>query len=294
MNAEGQSRVSIERDVVAPLLTFVLVYFGALAALLYFVPRSSIAGFHASGLAAAVVATFATKLAFRDARLVVHRPRASGVMLGSLVGLAIILVTDVVLILARRVEHSWVGAFPVAVVLLLFVPAAIHEELVFRGEVFQRVALWRPAVAIVSTSMLFALAHGANSGISSVALLNIVMAGVLLGIVRSAWGLGAAIALHIVWNLTSGVVLGHEVSGQLLDRTLFSSRDHGPELATGGAFGLEGSVVMSAVLALSTWAVWRRDRRNQRRAVSVMPSGIIAVPPGSGADSPEKTITEKQ
>jgi membrane protease YdiL (CAAX protease family) len=98
-------------------------------------------------------------------------------------------------------------------------------------------------VALVISSALFSLFHAANANVGVVALLNIFVAGFLLGInyvyTRNIW---FAVCLHFSWNFFQGPVLGYEVSGldlpSLLQQTL-----KGPGLLTGGEFGFEGSLI---------------------------------------------------
>src|SRR5690606_21357159 len=85
---------------------------------------------------------------------------------------------------------------------LFFWMAAAYEEIWFRGYGFQAlvegVGVWP---AIVVSSALFSLLHGANPGIDFAAFLNIFLAGVMLAIAylrtRSLW---FATALHAGWN----------------------------------------------------------------------------------------------
>ncbi len=153
-----------------------------------------------------------------------------------------------------------VGALPGLVVVA--VTGAVTEELLFRGLIFQAVeALRGPRVALVVSALLFGLAHLANPGASlwsSVAIA--VEAGGLLGAAfwwrRNLW---FVTALHAVWNGLEQLI-GIQVSGHTAPSLLLTHAD-GPMLLTGGAFGLEASIVpIVASVALSVVLLRRRTR----------------------------------
>lgn len=135
--------------------------------------------------------------------------------------------------------------------------AGVTEELLFRGILFRFIertagSWW----ALAITSALFGLAHIANPNASPMAALAIaVEAGLLLGAVymltRRLW---AAIGLHAAWNLTQGWVFGLPVSGSGT-AGLVDGRLSGPELLTGGAFGLEASLTAMVVATAAGIAV---------------------------------------
>lgn len=131
--------------------------------------------------------------------------------------------------------------------------AAVTEELIFRGLLLQALErLWGSWPALAITAALFGLLHLANPGAtvwSSFAIA--VEAGVLLGAAflwrRNIW---LVVGLHFAWNTSVGLlgipVSGHPAAGVLTARPI------GPDLLTGGGFGLEASIVpvlVSLVLA---------------------------------------------
>lgn len=138
--------------------------------------------------------------------------------------------------------------FPWAEVAIVFLPAALHEELAFRGYIFQKIRQWNRVAAIGVTSFAFALVHLGNRGISGVAFVNLILAGVLLALAyEQSFRLWFPIGIHFFWNLLSGPVFGYGVSGYDAGATLLQARAAGPPWLTGGTFGIEGSVWMGAV-----------------------------------------------
>ena len=128
--------------------------------------------------------------------------------------------------------------------LVLMILVAISEEAVFRGYILhnllQSMNKW---VALGISSLLFALFHSGNPGITVLAILNIFLSGLVLGLNYVYTGnLWFAILFHFSWNFFLGPVLGYEVSGLPLS-SLLEQTIEGPDWLTGGSFGLEGSVL---------------------------------------------------
>jgi hypothetical protein len=142
-----------------------------------------------------------------------------------------------------------------ALVGVAIVPA-FTEELLFRGILFRWIEEFAGSWAALGlTSALFGLAHILNPGatwFSSFAIA--VEAGLLLGAVymltRSLW---MPIGLHAAWNFTEGPIFGVPVSGGPASGAIRASIA-GPQLLSGGPFGLEGSVI--AVVVATTAGLW--------------------------------------
>lgn len=140
----------------------------------------------------------------------------------------------------------WMGTLRGAGFLLL---AAAFEEIVFRGYAFQRlVDSFGKVGAILILSVLFGLAHRENPSASPLSTANTVLAGVLLAVAylktRALW---MPLALHWAWNLMVGPIYSLPVSGVHIGPGLFVAEIGGPEWLSGGAYGPEGSVVLTVV-----------------------------------------------
>jgi hypothetical protein len=148
--------------------------------------------------------------------------------------------------------------------------AAAGEEVIFRGYLLATLLDWRGwGIPFVVTSVLFGLAHLANPHISGLALFNITLAGAAFALARKiSGGLWLPIAYHFAWNLAQGPLLGMNVSG-LTFPALLNTNLGGPALWTGGAFGPEGGLVVTLVLAVSLGALLGLDRR----AAAASPAG---------------------
>lgn len=100
------------------------------------------------------------------------------------------------------------------------------------------------ASSIAITSLFFGLLHMANPNVTAIGLLTIVLAGVMLALPYLITGeLGLSIGLHFAWNAVQGALYGLPVSGISFRQSLLQFQVSGPELWTGGKFGLEGGLL---------------------------------------------------
>lgn len=111
---------------------------------------------------------------------------------------------------------------------------------------------------------LFATLHAANPHVTSLALVNIGLAGAVIGwLFWSGGGLAGAWTFHALWNWGLSA-LGLPVSGMALGTPLAAAgvAGAGLPLLSGGAFGPEGSLVTTlALAALLATLVARSARR---------------------------------
>lgn len=181
---------------------------------------------------------------------------------GTAFGVALIGLCAAIVAWTTPIDHARGTGFPWLELFAVFIPAAVHEEVLFRGYVFQKLLAWRRGVALVLIAAVFAALHLGNAAVSYLGIVNIFLGGVLLGLAYERYRrLWFPIGLHLAWNVMTGPVLGHEVSGYDSMRTLLVERGEGAAWATGGDFGIEGSVWMTVVelLAIGILAWWRRD-----------------------------------
>ena len=129
-------------------------------------------------------------------------------------------------------------------------PAALAEEIAFRGYLLALLARWRGWwLGAVGSSILFSLAHLLNPSLNFVALVNIALAGVAFALaMRNSNSLWLPTTFHFIWNYLLGPVFGLPVSGLTEFSAGAVAQVSGPPLWTGGAFGPEGG--LAATLAL--------------------------------------------
>ncbi|HEX6308831.1 MAG TPA: CPBP family intramembrane glutamic endopeptidase [Longimicrobiales bacterium] len=176
------------------------------------------------------------------------RHAAIGVLIGAaglVTAVAALLVSGT---LAYAGDQGSVGAWMAAVAAQagIFTIAALAEEALFRGYGFQVLARAAgPAAATIVSSVLFALAHGANPSIGVFALVNLFLAGILLAIAYlRTLSLWFATAVHMGWNWTMATLFDLPVSGlEMFDTPLYEPIVGGPGWWSGAQFGPEGGLV---------------------------------------------------
>lgn len=155
------------------------------------------------------------------------------------------------------------------IALVLMIMVALGEEMVFRGYILrnllQSMNKW---AALGMSAILFTIAHAGNPGISAVAVINLMLGGLLLGInyiyTRNLW---YALSFHLSWNFFQGPVLGFPVSGLPLQSVL-EPELRGPAWLTGGAFGFEGSLIATIVLIPALTGLFMAYQNKYTKATS--------------------------
>jgi len=182
-------------------------------------------------------------------------------------GFALIGSCALLVMASSDVRHQRGAGFPWIELLTTFIPAVVHEELLFRGYGFQKLYRWHRGFAIVFVAVIFAALHARNDSVTILGLANIFLGGILLGLAYARFErLWFPIGVHLAWNLMTGPILGHEVSGYESRQTVLVETGEGPPWITGGEFGLEGSVWMTVIViaAIGLMARLEYDRRAKR------------------------------
>jgi len=137
----------------------------------------------------------------------------------------------------------------------------------FSGNLSSQSGKW---VALLLSALCFAIFHFSSPGLTALAFANLFLAGILLGInymyTRNLW---FSIFLHLSWNFFQGPLLGSHVSGLTMP-TLLQMEVNGDWLITGGDFGLEGSVLNTALslIAILILALAFEKKYNARAQVN--------------------------
>lgn len=158
--------------------------------------------------------------------------------------------------LTGKVKFSYFAAIGIFMGMVAF-----YEELMTRGYPLQ---LLRDAIgeqgALLGMSIVFAFLHIFNPGmvgnVAFVALLNLMLAGMILGLMAIRLrSLSAGIGFHLAWNyilaIMGSAVSGSDYHGPLrvgVNATL-------PTWLTGGGFGVEGSVLCTVLFFGSALAL---------------------------------------
>jgi len=158
------------------------------------------------------------------------------------------------------------------VMALIMLPCVVFqsfgEEVMFRGYFLvnsaAKIPLWP---AVILNGLLFAIGHLGNpSSASFFMVLNVTLVGILLSVLTIRRGsIWAACTLHGLWNYTQGFIYGLPISGQeSAGGTLlqFSLAD-GKPLVTGGAFGIEASLIATLVELLAIVVILSLEQKNE-------------------------------
>lgn len=152
----------------------------------------------------------------------------------------------------RNGSSFWL--IPVLVFFVQMVSVGIYEEVMARGYLIpnitegftmgnitpQKAAI----IAVLISSALFGFAHANNPNATTTAVLNIILAGVMLAIPFVITGrLALSVGIHFSWNFFQGGVFGFRVSGMEVRNSIIQIHQGGPEWLTGGTFGPEAGVI---------------------------------------------------
>jgi membrane protease YdiL (CAAX protease family) len=159
---------------------------------------------------------------------------------------------------------------PIAVFLCI----GIYEEMLSRGYLLHNLAegLNFPAIgpqgalvlAWLLSSAIFGLGHANNPNTTVISTINLILAGIFLGLGYALTGeLAISIGLHITWNFFQGNAFGFPVSGGYFSQATFiATAQGGPDLWTGGNFGPEAGLlgIIAMVLGSLLVLLWVRSR----------------------------------
>lgn len=171
------------------------------------------------------------------------REWATGVLIGT--GLIASCFALLLVLGMYRIE----GLNPVAYMLpaiAMALSAATFEELFFRGVVLKSIEdLAGSWIALVVASAIFGATHLLNPEGTIVGAVYVgIEGGLLLAAgylyTRRLW---LAMGMHVAWNYVQSAVFSGVVSGGVFDSGLLDAKLEGPDLLTGGSFGVESSVL---------------------------------------------------
>ncbi len=184
---------------------------------------------------------------------VMGRELGLGMLFGT--GLYTLCVLVLMVLGVYRIE----GVNPLALMLpsvAMALSSGVFEELLHRGTIFRNVEeLLGSWMALLVSVLFFGFRHLSNADGNIIGALAITIeAGVLLAaaymLTRRLW---LSIGFHIAWNFTQGGIFSGSVSGAFEQPGLFKAVIEGPELLTGGKFGMEATIV--ALLICTTAGV---------------------------------------
>ena len=175
------------------------------------------------------------------------REWATGLLVGA--GLYSACVVILIALGMYRIEglNPWTFVIPAVAMAL---SSGVFEELIFRGVLFRCVEdIFGSWISLAVSALVFGLVHLANpAGTLLGAIYISIEAGLLLAaaymLTRRLW---LSIGFHMAWNYTQSAIFSGIVSGNAPEPGLIRSNIKGPDLLTGGSFGLESSLIAFAL-----------------------------------------------
>ena len=166
-------------------------------------------------------------------------------------------------------EKTIIDSKEIVLSILLFTIVSVMEEMLLRGYVLRNLMIsFNKYVALIVSSLIFAVMHGFNPNIDLFSMTNIFLAGILLGLsyiyTKNLW---FPIALHLSWNLFQ-TLFGFNVSGQDTYSIIeFSITEN--SLLNGGAFGFEGSIlsVIAMIIAIIGIAFYYNKPKSRHHSI---------------------------
>lgn len=181
--------------------------------------------------------------------------------IGLLVGIAMFSIPTLLCAAIGGLKLSLNVGAPLMLILFFlgFMIQGMGEEVLCRGSLMVSLSRrYSVLAAIIINSIVFACLHLGNGGLSNpvtfvIAMLNLFLFGVVASIyfikTGNIWGVGA---LHTIWNYMQGNFFGISVSGMSTLPSVFEvTINEDFYLLNGGAFGMEGGLLVTLTLVIS-------------------------------------------
>lgn len=128
--------------------------------------------------------------------------------------------------------------------LLLFIFVATGEELICRAVLLRMIEeRWGTTIALVISCLAFGFFHYSNDGGSVWSCIAITITAVEAASFIYSRTLWMPIGSHLAWNFVQGNIFGVSVSGNKMSDSFLQADLSGPEILTGGTFGMETSII---------------------------------------------------
>ncbi|RYE28059.1 MAG: CPBP family intramembrane metalloprotease [Sphingobacteriaceae bacterium] len=190
-------------------------------------------------------------------KLGLNSPKLRFIVIGFLTGFTVMLFGLAILLLTDQINIKTINFSlnKLLISIYIFAIVALLEEVLIRGYILnillQNSNKW---FALGLSALLFSAMHLFNAHLGYVALINLFLAGILLGLpVIYTGNIWSSVALHFSWNFFQSLV-GFNISGKNL-YSLITLNEPNANLWNGGLFGYEASVycIMSQVIAIACY-----------------------------------------
>lgn len=138
---------------------------------------------------------------------------------------------------------------------VFFLLVSLFEEILMRGYILGHLLHTRlnRFLSLLISAALFALLHIFNPEVAVFPMINLTLAGMMLGAsYLYTKNLCFPISLHLFWNWIQGPILGYRVSGNDFMSSMLTLHLPEENAMNGGAFGFEGSLLCTVLMIVLT------------------------------------------
>jgi hypothetical protein len=136
---------------------------------------------------------------------------------------------------------------------IYFLIFALVEEVIFRSVLlFSDIQNSSLKFRVVTSSLLFSLAHIGNSSYNITSFIILFLSGIILSYIYLKTNLITVTISHALWNSASSIIIGGYVSGFKVKYSLFTYEHVEDNMVNGGKFGIEGSIFTLIFLLIIT------------------------------------------
>ena len=162
--------------------------------------------------------------------------------------------------------------FEILNLILLFIAVFIQsssEELIFRGFIYQRLKNRYKNIefTIIINSILFAVLHLGNNGISAAGFIDILLSGVFFSLMFCAFdSIWLVMACHTAWNFTQNILFGLPNSGTVAKYSIFMMDVNSAKssFAFDKDFGLEGAALSITLMFIGCMIMYIYCKKNNK------------------------------
>lgn len=149
-----------------------------------------------------------------------------------------------------QIEFNFDNLYYVFILIVVFIVQSLYEEILIRGlflDVMRR--LFGFLVAIIASSLIFAILHISNPDFTFLSFINILLYGLISAtLVHKQGHLYFVSGFHFGWNFLQSLILG-VISGIKIEKPLITTTLN-DNLLTGGEFGFENSYLTLIILII--------------------------------------------
>lgn len=167
--------------------------------------------------------------------------------------------------------------------LYVFLFAALLEELLFRGFIFQRLiaglGIWPP---LVGMALIFAAGHATNPEVNKdtiiLATLDIFLVAIVFGLAFiKTQSLALPVGMHLGWNWAQGNLFGFNVSGYQHHGLLTPTLTEQPAWITGAGFGPEATIfaVVSELVVIALLLRWKGVAKPSEKTLALQQESLV-------------------